>query len=331
MHLAAGPPFDAAVRSMPKIHLHCHLEGTLRPQSFLDLAARDGIETQNPADVYRFADFAAFLRTFMAVCQILRTPDDYARLAREFVTDAAAQNVAYGEIFVSPSVWKYFHPELDVREALAAISGELRRAEGAPFALILDVTRNFGPQSAMGTLDLALACGNLDVIGIGLGGDEARFAAEPFAEVFARARAQGLHAVAHAGEAAGAQSVRAAVEVLGAERVGHGIRALEDPALVELLAQRGIALEICPTSNFLTGAADPGQPHPLFALHRAGVQVVIDADDPALFGTSIESEYRYVAQVAGLSAMRGFVQNAVEASFASPQRKQALRSTVLEE
>ncbi len=316
---------------MSKIHLHCHLEGTLRQQTFLELAARDGIETQAPAQVYRFVDFAAFLRTFMSVCRALRTPDDYARLAREFVTDAQAQNVVYGEIFVSPSVWKYFHPELDVREALAAISRELRRAKRATYALILDVTRNFGPQSAMGTVELAMECRDLDVVGIGLGGDEARFAAEPFAGVFALARAQGLHAVAHAGEAAGAQSVRAAVEVLGAERIGHGVRALEDPALVELLAERGIALEVCPTSNFLTGAVDAERPHPLFALHEAGVRIVIDADDPALFETSIESEYRYVAQIAGLSAMRGFVRNAVEASFANPQRKQALRAAVLEE
>ncbi|MHB8148041.1 MAG: adenosine deaminase family protein, partial [Vulcanimicrobiaceae bacterium] len=242
---------DTFVARVPKVHLHCHLEGSLQAATFLELVERDGLSTRyrpgkqvdgptDPAEVYRFADFREFLLTFGAVSRALRTADDYARLAREFVADALAQNVVYGELFISPSVWRFFHPELDLREAVAAIAHELRaaRPRGASFALIADVTRNFGVQSASETMRLAATLGDVDVIGIGLGGDEARFPAELFADVFAQARALGLHTVAHAGEAAGAHSVRAAVEALGAERIGHGVRAIEDPAVVVFLLER---------------------------------------------------------------------------------------------
>ncbi len=331
MHLAEGLGFDAAVHALPKLHLHCHLEGTLRPGSFLELAERGGVVVPQRERVYGFKDFPEFLLTFIAVCKALGLPQDYARLAREFVADARKQNVVYGELFVSPSVWKHFHPELDIREALTAVSRELNADGEHRFSLILDVTRNLGPESAMRTVELALETRDLGVVGIGLGGDEARFPAEPFAEVFALARAGGLHAVAHAGEAAGAESVRAAVETLGAERIGHGIRALEDPRVVELLARKRVTLEICPTSNFLTGTATREAPHPLFRLDEAGVPVVIDADDPALFETSIEAEYRYVARLGGFKMLQRFVRTAIEASFASMPRKQALKGLLPEE
>ena len=345
---------EAAIHVMPKLHVHCHLEGTLRPQTFLELTERDGISTryepstsargahaggdtsQGPRDldtVYHFADFTEFLLIFAAVSRALRLPEDYARMAREFVADARARNVVYGELFVSPSVWRFFHPGLDVREATAAIVGELRRASkgDAEFALIFDVTRNFGPKSAMETARLAAALAGDGVIGIGLGGDEARYPAELFADAFAFARAQGLHTVAHAGEAAGSQSVCAAIERLGAERIGHGIRALEDPDVVAMLVQRNVPLEICPTSNFSTGVADRRKPHPIVDLDAAGIPIVIDADDPALFGTSIDAEYRYVAETLGFEQLTRFVENAIEASFASEERKRALRERVCPE
>jgi adenosine deaminase len=328
VHTAEGYSLDAAVHALPKLHLHCHLEGTTRPQTFRDLALSAGVTAAEQP--YEFDGFPAFLATFMAVCRSLRAPEDYARIAREFVHDARAQNVVYGEIFVSPSAWSFFHPDLDVEEALHAIARELRVTDDAPFSLIVDVTRNLGPVSAMQTVELAASLKECGVVGIGLGGDEARFPAELFAGVFEAAREAGLHTVAHAGEAASAQSVRAAVEVLGAERIGHGVRALEDPGVVSMLAQREIALEMCPTSNFLTGAADRDRPHPIFALAKAGVPVVVDADDPALFGTSIEAEYRYVAQHGGIELLRGCVATAIDKSFASGGRKRALRAALEE-
>ncbi|HTX56466.1 MAG TPA: adenosine deaminase [Candidatus Acidoferrales bacterium] len=334
---------DPAIASLPKIHLHCHLEGCLRPQTFVELTTRYGLSTRyrpggddlsgptDPEQVYAFADFREFLLIFAAVSRALASPDDYAQLAREFVADALAQNVVYGELFVSPSVWSYFHRELDLRATMRDIIAELRaaRTAGAAFSLIVDVTRNFGAQSAMRTTRLAASLAGEGVIGIGLGGDEARFPAERFADVFAYARSNGLHAVAHAGEAAGAQSVRAAIDI-GAERIGHGVRALEDPAVVACLREREIALEICPTSNARTGAVPRDVEHPLHELDARGVRVTIDADDPAIFGTSISQEYALVAQRAGLDTLRRFIAQAADASFLEPAAKAALRSEVLE-
>jgi aminodeoxyfutalosine deaminase len=328
---------DRAIAALPKIHLHCHLEGCLRAQTFVDLTQRYGLSTRyrpgqselpgpaDPAQVYEFADFAEFLLVFAAVSRALASPDDHARLAREFVADALAQNVVYGELFISPSVWSFFHRDLDVRATIRAILSELRaaRAHGVDFSLIVDVTRNFGAESAMRTARLAASMAGEGVIGIGLGGDEANFPAELFGDVFAYARAQGLHTVAHAGEGDGAQSVRAAVDI-GAERIGHGVRAVEDPAVVALLRERGVTLEISPTSNARTGVVPLDVEHPLRALDASGVLVTIDADDPAIFGTSISREYALVAQHAGIAALQRFVAQAVDASFLEPAAKAAL-------
>lgn len=334
------------LQGLPKIQLHCHLEGTLRPDTFLDLARRHGVALRyrpgeeaaipedwsavDPATLYRFADFREFLLTFAAVSRSLGEPADYARLAAEYVADARAQNVVYGELFISPSVWRFFHPELDLRACIAAIAAEFdaARRDGLELALIVDLTRNFGPESAMATARLAEQCVDLGVLGIGLGGDEARFPPELFAEPFAYARAAGLHTVAHAGEAAGAQSVRGAVETLGAERIGHGIRALEDADVVRLLAECAIPLEVCPTSNFLTGVSRRAERHALHALDEAGCIVTIDADDPALFGTSITGEYAFVLEQCDRATLLRFVRNAARASFAPEPLKAALTARV---
>jgi adenosine deaminase len=333
---------------IPKVHLHCHLEGSLRSATFVELAEKHGVplryhpkesqlaafvdETETPVDrdhPYRFRDFEEFLLTFAAVSRSLQDPNDYARLAREFVEDALAHNVIYGELFVSPSVWTFFNPGLDVRATLEAIVTELRKAQPrATFKLLPDLTRNFGPQSAMETARLIVALRDLDIIGVSLGGDEVRFPAKLFVGAFDYARQHGMHCVAHAGEADGPQSVRDAVELLGAERIGHGIRALEDPAVVELLATRRIALEICPTSNVLTGVAREDQPHPHVDFDRAGCIVTIDADDPTMFGTSIAREYAIVEAAAGTQALERYVYNAIDASFADEMAKASMRKQV---
>jgi adenosine deaminase len=333
---------EAALASLPKIHLHCHLEGSLRAETFVDLARRHGVSTRyhpsgnqilgptDPSSVYRYADFQEFLLTFAAVSRALASPEDYARLAREFVADAHEQNVVYGELFISPSVWAFFHPELDLAATIRDIIHELRgiRARSTVFSLIVDVTRNFGPESAMRTAQLAASLAGDGVIGIGLGGDEAKFPPELFSDVFAFARANGLHTVAHAGEAAGARSVRNAIVKLGAERIGHGIRALEDPNVVALLRERQIPLEVCPSSNYATGVVAAGDVHPLAKLDAAGLHVVIDADDPTMFETSITAEYAYVAQHLGMPALERFIENAIEAAFLGAAAKHALRERV---
>jgi adenosine deaminase len=218
---------------------------------------------------------------------------------------------------------------LDVRAAVGAIREALDdagRMLGIEVALIADLTRNFGVERAEQSARQAVALRDLGVIGIGLGGDEAHYPPELYARAFAIAREGGLHGVVHAGEAAGPESVRAAVEVLGAERIGHGVRAVEDPAVVALLAERKIPLEVCPTSNRLTGAAPANELHPLGALDAAGCVITIDADDPALFGTTLLDEYRFVAETFGEDALVRFARNAIDASFALPATKAKLHA-----
>lgn len=316
--------------ALAKVQLHCHLEGTVRAETFRALAAKYRVdlgERADPARTYAFRTFGEFLLLFAKVTETLRAPEDFARVARDYASDAAAQGVAYAEIFVSPSVWTFFHRELDVRATVAAIRGALDEAAGPlgiEVALIADLTRNFGAERAEQSAREAVALRDLGVVGIGLGGDEARFPPELFERAYAIAREGGLHGVVHAGEGAGPASVRAAVEILRAERIGHGVRAIEDPAVVELLAERRIPLEICPTSNRLTGAAPADAEHPLGALDAAGCIVTIDADDPALFGTTLLDEYRYVAEAFGEDALLRFARNAIDASFAPPETKARL-------
>ncbi len=326
---------SAFVRELPKVQLHCHLEGTVRAETFRELADLrrvDSARARGPlSQTYSFGTFRDFLLTFAEVCKTLQRPADYARIARDYARTAIAQNVRYAEIFISPSVWTFFHPDLDVHECVVAIRSAFD-IEAAPFgveiALICDLTRNFGLERATQTahVAVALAEAGLGIVGVGLGGDEANFPPGLYVEPFAFARAHGLHAVAHAGEAAGARSVRDAVEFLHAERVGHGVRALEDPAVVALLVERQVTLELCPTSNRLTGAVSEDVAHPLGAFDAAEVRCVIDADDPELFSTTLEREYELVTAWLGEAAMRRFARTAIDASFASDERKVSLRA-----
>lgn len=313
--------------ALSKVQLHCHLEGTVRADTFRALAAKYRVELgerADPARTYAFGTFGEFLLLFAKVTETLRAPEDFARVARDYAADAAAQGVVYAEIFVSPSVWTFFHRELDVRATVAAIREALDEAGallGIEVALIADLTRNFGVERAEESAREAVRLRDLGVIGVGLGGDEANYPPELYERAYAIAREGGLHGVVHAGEAAGPQSVRAAVEVLRAERIGHGVRAVEDPAVVALLAERRVPLEICPTSNRLTGAAPATAAHPLGALDAAGCIVTIDADDPALFGTTLLDEYRIVAEAFGEDAVVRFARNAIDASFAPAATK----------
>jgi adenosine deaminase len=317
--------------TLPKVQLHCHLEGTVRAATFRALAAKYRVDLgdrADPARTYAFTTFGEFLLLFAKVAETLREPDDFARIARDYVVDAAAQGVAYAEIFVSPSVWTFFHKTLDVRatvEAIRAALDETGRPLGIEVALIADLTRNFGVEKAEASAREAVGLRDLGVIAVGLGGDEANYPPERYERAYAIAREGGLHGVVHAGEAAGPGSVRAAIEVLRAERIGHGVRAIEDPSVVALLAERRIPLEVCPTSNRLTGAAPAHAPHPLGALDAAGCVITIDSDDPAMFGTTLLDEYRWVAGAFGEDAVVRFARNAIDASFAPEPTKAALR------
>ncbi len=321
------------LRAIPKVQLHCHLEGTLRPSRFLELAQRHGVDLGARAGrplehLYDFSDFREFLLLFRDVCETLREPGDFARLAADYVDDAAAQGVRYAEIFVSPSVWTWFHRELDLRETFARMRAAIDDrclATGMDVSLICDLTRNFGPERALETARVALAMRDLGVIGVGLGGDEAVPPAL-FVDAVALAREGGLHVVVHAGEAAGAHSVREAIERLGAERIGHGVRALEDPEVVAMLRDRRIPVEVCPTSNRLTGAVARDTEHPIGELDASNVIVTLDADDPALFAVSLLDEYEAVERTLGLATAVRFARNGIDASFAPAVTKRRLHA-----
>jgi adenosine deaminase len=315
----------AFLRALPKVQLHCHLEGTVQPATFLEFGRRVGLDL--PKDVYAFESFEEFLLAFQAVCRALNAPDAFERIAHEYAVGAAEQGVRYAEVFISPSVWSFFHPQIDPEACVRAIRAafdDAARTSGIELALICDLTRNFGPESAVASVRQAAGWREHGVIGIGLGGDERKFPAALFHESYALARREDLHRVAHAGEVDGAHSVRDAIEILDAERIGHGIRAVEDPQLMRLLAERKIAVEICPTSNRRTGACSPDRIHPIAELDAAGVVVTIDADDPAMFGCTLLDEYALVDASLGRAAILRFARNAIEAAFTSAERKKEL-------
>ncbi|MBV9102683.1 MAG: adenosine deaminase [Candidatus Eremiobacteraeota bacterium] len=322
------------IQRLPKVQLHCHLEGTVRPKTFRELAARGKIELGErgvgPLErCYDFRTFREFLLLFGKVCEVLRTPDDFAQIAHEYATDAAHEGVMYAELFIAPSVWKHFYPDLNIRSTVSAIRTALDEVGarcGLQVALIVDLTRNFGEARAMEMVRGAAMLQDLGVIGIGLGGDEANYPPRLFRDVYDLARRAGLRTVAHAGEAAGPASVRSAIEDLGVERIGHGIRSVEDEELLEDLVRRRVPLEICPTSNYLTGSLPSGSTHPLAEFDRRGVLCTIDADDPALFGTTLSNEYAIAAELAGPDALLRFAQNAIDGSFAQPEHKALLRA-----
>ncbi len=299
--------------------------------TFTELAARYGVPTsyepgdkaralatQRSESVYRFNGFQEFLFKFAAVCRSLQQADDYVRILHEYAQDALANGVMYAELTLSPSAWLFFHKRLDalgVLKKLSAAANEIEGRYGLRIRFIIDITRNFGREKALESVQFAHALRDHGIVGIGLGGDEANFPAPLFEEAFRKAREFGLHAVAHAGEAAGAESVRDAVMILQVERIGHGIRALEDLEVIELLKQRNITLEICPTSNYRTGVVPQNRPHPLAELHRAGVPLTIDSDDPAIFETDITREYAYAESIAGIDAVLAFARRGIDASF----------------
>jgi aminodeoxyfutalosine deaminase len=280
---------------MPKAELHLHLEGSVEPETLHELDPATPVEEFR--SLYEYADFEAFLRAFGAVGKRLRGPRDYALITRRLLERLAAQNVRYAEIIVAAGVvvWKgqEFAPVFDaIRDA----------AEGSTVRVrwILDAVRQFGVEHVRKVAELAAERVGEGVIAFGIGGSEERGPAEWFTEAFAFARDSGLHLTAHAGESMGPESVWAALD-LGAERIGHGVAAARDPALMRELRERDIPLEVCPTSNLVTGVVKRIEDHPLRTLFDAGVPIVLNSDDPAMFRCSLVDEYRLAARVFGFS------------------------------
>jgi adenosine deaminase len=325
----------AFLQALPKAELHVHHVGSASVEAVAELAARHEGSTPVPtnptalADYFRFTDFAHFIEVYLSVVDLLRTPEDLWTLTHQVGTDLAAQNVRYAELTLTP--YTSIIRGIPAEAYLEAVEDARRRVEadtGLVLRWIFDVPGESGVEAADVTLDVALNHAPDALVGFGLGGPEVGVPRPQFARHFAAARAAGLHSVPHAGESTGPQTVRDAVEHLGAERIGHGIAAAQDPALMALLVERGIALEVCPTSNVCTRSVPSLQEHPLAALVDAGVTVTINSDDPPMFGTTLTREYAVAADLLSLdrSGVVDLARAAVDASFAPDAVKAALRA-----
>jgi adenosine deaminase len=296
------------VRLTPKAEIHLHLEGSVDLETLIRVIARQGrrigpTERRALARLYEHRDFPDFLRNFRALCAELQRPEDFEIITEALCDRLRRDGVIYAEVMCSPMI---FAPSgVPAREILDAVSGAARRQrsrEGGPrLSFILDGVRQWGIEAMEEMVREADACRGYDVIGIGMGGDESSRPTSAFASVYGEAKRRGLRTVVHVGEFDGPRSVWEAIDILEVDRIGHGVRSVEDSRLVEQLARRRIPLECCPTSNLRTGVVSSWESHPIGALHRAGAAVTINSDDPALFGTSIAREWEVLIARLGLS------------------------------
>jgi aminodeoxyfutalosine deaminase len=297
-----------------KAELHLHLEGSVTPDAMTELAPE--VSAGEIRERFRFSSFAGFLECFKWVVERLRSPEDYALVTRRLLEALARQNVSYAEVTLSAGVvlWK----QQDFAPIYDAVQREAMRSP-LEVQWNLDAVRHFGAQHAMQVAQLAVERVGKGVVSFGIGGDEQRGPAGWFGEAYAFARAHGLRLTAHAGETAGPESVWDALR-LGAERIGHGIRAVEDAALVRHLADHDVPLEICISSNVATGAVPSLRAHPVRRLYDAGVPIVLNTDDPGLFSTTLEREYEIAANEFGFSEneMRQIAENGFRYAFRAP-------------
>ncbi len=343
----AGAP-SAYILSLPKAELHLHLEGTVDPATLAELSRRHPtplsttnnrytniadsgrVFTEEEAhELYQYKNFTGFLLAFKAVTERLRTAEDYELVTYRMMQKLHTQNVLHAEVYVSVGVihWRggEFAPLFEGLEA------GRKRGEcdfGMSLYWIFDAVRHFGAEAAERVLDdtRALRKISASIVGIGLGGDERRAAPELFRDVYARAASEGLHRTVHAGETMGPESVWSALRELKADRIGHGLRAIEDPALVAHLAERQIPVEACISSNVLTGCCPSAEQHPVRKLYDAGVVVTLNTDDPDMFRTSLAHEYQIAQEVFRFAKaeLRHVAENSFRASFLPEQKKREL-------
>lgn len=322
------------IAALPKAELHVHHVGSASVETVARLAARHPdspvpADPQALADYFTFTDFGHFIEVYLSVVDLLRTPEDIWTLTHEVGRDLAAQNVRYAELTMTP--YTSIVAGISAEAYVEAIEDARRAAErdfGLTLRWIFDIPGESGVPSADVTLDTALRLQPEALVAFGLGGPEAGVPRPQFAPHFAAAKAAGLHSVPHAGESTGPQSIWDSLDHLGAERIGHGIAAAQDPALMARLADEGIALEVCPTSNVRTRSVASLAEHPLPTLVEAGVTVTINSDDPPMFGTTLNREYEIAAELLGLdeSGVVDLALAAVNASFAPTDVKQSLRA-----
>ncbi len=333
------------VVAVPKTELHVHLEGSIQPATLLALAQRNGVQlpVQNVAEMQRwftFRDFNHFVEIFFAISRCLKTAEDYELVAYEFGTGMAQQNVRYAEVTFSPST-HHFSLGVPFDTFFTGLTrGRLRAQKefGVEIRWIFDIVRDIPDETlnrkrAEYTVAVAVEGMNDGVVALGLGGAEVGHPPEKYATWFDKARGRGLHSVPHAGETVGPASIWGALQALGAERLGHGVRAIEDPALVANLVEQHIPLELCPTSNVRLGVYASIAEHPLPRLHAAGVPITVNSDDPPLFNTTLNDEVKLLAAPFNfdLNTINDIILNGVRHSFLPVQEKQALEAAFRDE
>jgi aminodeoxyfutalosine deaminase len=321
--------------SLPKAELHLHLEGAIRPDTAVELAARHGTKLthEEVAARYKYSNFAGFIDAFKWVTSFLRDPQDYALVTRRLLEELLRQNVVYAEITISVGVMLRRMQNVEANFAAIRETSQVVSFNRLRTAWIFDAARQFGPDSAKESARWAAKLHNSGVIAFGMGGDEISYPTANFRAAFDLARNEGLRIVCHAGEIGGPEYVKEAIELLGAERIGHGIAVMNDPALAESLAMRRIVLENCPTSNLCTGALAKqlGKPeaslkdHPLPKFLERRIPVTLSTDDPGLFHTDLLAEYSHAASL-GLSnkQLLQLAEQSFNAAFLPPIEKRKL-------
>jgi len=330
-HLADIDP-EVWLRGLPKAELHLHLEGSITPETLVELSRVNDAEPltlEAARATYSYTDFPSFLMSFKAVTERLHTPADYETITYNMLRDLAAQGVRHAEAYISIGILYHFG-RLDVDEVMHAIElGRTRAEQDFHISLlwIIDAVRHFGIDECGRVFRKAAELRKKypSVVGIGIGGDEARGPAQDFRELYAEAKANGLHLTCHAGESTGPQSIWAALNI-GAERIGHALTAQQDPELIEILAQKQIPLELNITSNLRTGCCPSLLEHPAKLYFEEGLMVTLNSDDPPFFGANLLDEYLLAHREFEFSfdQLRELAANSIEASFLQPERKLAL-------
>ena len=333
--LTVGTPHAAFVAGLPKAEIHVHQVGSASPRTVSELAARHPgtvpVDLDELRRFYTFRDFAHFVEVYLAVVDLLREPEDIRLLTYEVATEMAAQQIRYAELTLTPhtSVLTGVPIEAFV-EAVEDARVAAERDHGIRMSWCYDIPGELGLPAGEATLGYALHHAPDTLVGFGLGGPEIGVGRPQFKDVFDRARAAGLHSVPHAGETTGPQTIWDALRDLGAERIGHGTSAVQDPALVDHLVEHQVPLEVCPTSNIATRAVDRLENHPLRALYDAGANVTVNSDDPPMFATTINREYEIAAELLDLDehGIGELAKNAVRASFMSQAEKATLSEEI---
>ena len=318
---------------MPKAELHCHIEGATPPALALSQARRYGIDTSAfiRDGEYAWQDFTSFVASYDATANLFRTEEDYALLAETYLSEIAGAGAIYSELIVSPDQGDAVGIGADAYIAGLAEGAERAKAKtGIETRLLIVGIRHFGPERVVRAAEYAARRPHPLITGFNLAGEERMHRVADFTRAFDIARDAGLGITIHAGELSGAFSVRDALDHVRPSRISHGVRAIEDAALVKRLADEGVVLEVCPGSNVALGVFADFRNHPLRALHEAGVRVTLNSDDPPFFHTSLAREYEVASTIMGFSDadILGMTRTAIEAAFVDEPTRQKLLSAL---